>query len=67
MFFLNWEKLRSPARTTFKNPKIYLLIAEAATKGCFIRKGVHRSFAKFTGKRLWKNLFLNKVACLKPS
>ena len=31
--FLNWEKLRNPARATFKNPKITLLIAEAATRG----------------------------------
>ena len=33
IFFLNWEKLRNPARATFKNPKITLLIAEAATRG----------------------------------
>ena len=28
IFFLNWEKLRSPARATFKNPKISLLIGK---------------------------------------
>ena len=28
MFFLNWKKLRSPARATFKNPKISLLIGK---------------------------------------
>ena len=25
---MNWEKLRSPARATFKNPKIFLLIGK---------------------------------------
>ena len=28
MFILNWEELRSPARATFKNPKISWLIRE---------------------------------------
>ena len=29
---------------------------------CFVRKGVLRNFAKFTGKHLWQSLFFNKVA-----
>ena len=28
IFFTNWEKLRSPIRATFKNPKMYLLIGK---------------------------------------
>ena len=28
MFILNWEELRSPARATFKNPKISWLIGK---------------------------------------
>ena len=29
---------------------------------CSVRKGVHRNFAKFTGKHLRQSLFFNKVA-----
>ena len=28
MFILNWEELRSPARATFKNPKISWLLGK---------------------------------------
>ena len=28
ILFFNWEKLRSPAKATFKNPKIFLLIGK---------------------------------------
>ena len=38
---------------------------EAATSGCSVRKGVLRSFAKFTGKHLCQSLGFNKVAGLK--
>ena len=31
------------------------------------KKGVHRHFAKFTGKHLWLSLFFNKVAGLRVS
>ena len=34
---------------------------------CSVRKGVPRNFAKFTGKHLCENLFLNKVAGLRPA
>ena len=33
----------------------------------FCRKGVLRNFAKFTGKHLRQNLFLNKIAGLRTS
>ena len=33
---------------------------------CFVRKGVLRNFAKFTGKHLCQSLFFNKVAGLRP-
>ena len=36
-------------------------------KGCSVRKGVLRNFAKFTGKHLCHNLFLNKVWGLRPA
>ena len=32
---------------------------------CFLRKGVLRNFAKFTGKHLFRRLFFNKVAVLR--
>ena len=31
-----------------------------------LRKGVHRYFAKFTGKRKYQSLFFNKVPGLRP-
>ena len=31
---------------------------------CYVRKGVLRNFAKFTGKHLSQSLFFNKVAGL---
>ena len=34
---------------------------------CPIKKGVLRSFTKFTGKHLCQSLFLNKVADLRPT
>ena len=34
---------------------------------CFVRKGVLRNFAKFTGKHLCQSLFFKKVAGLKPA
>ena len=33
----------------------------------FCRKGVHRNFAKLTGKQLCQSLFFNKVAGLRPA
>ena len=33
---------------------------------CFIKKGVIKTFAKFTGKHLCQSLFFDKVARLKP-
>ena len=33
---------------------------------CFVRKGLLRNFAKFTGKHLCQSHFFNKVAGLRP-
>ena len=33
----------------------------------FCTKGVVRNFTKFTGKHMYKSLFLNKVAGLRPA
>ena len=38
LVFLNCKKFKSRAIATFKNPKIYLLIAEAATRGVLEKK-----------------------------
>ena len=38
---------------------------EAVAQTCFVKKGVLRNFAKFTGKHLCQSLFFNKVAGLK--
>ena len=38
--------------------------SEAVVRGCSVKKGVLRNFAKFTGKQLCQRLFLNKVAGL---
>ena len=32
---------------------------------CYVRKGVHRNFAKLTGKHLYQSLFFNKIAGLR--
>ena len=34
---------------------------------CFVRKGVFRNFAKFTGKHLCQSLLFNKIAGLRPA
>ena len=36
-------------------------------KGCSMKKGVPKTFAKFTGKHLCQSLFFNKAAGLRPS
>ena len=36
-------------------------------RGCSLRKGALRNFAKFTGKQLCPSLFFNKVAGLRPA
>ena len=36
-------------------------IIEAVAQRCSVKKGVPRSFAKFTGQHLCKSLFFNKV------
>ena len=34
---------------------------------CSVRKGILRNFAKFTGKHLYRSLFFNRVAGLRPA
>ena len=34
---------------------------------CSIKEGILQNFAKFTGKYLWQNFFLNKAAGLTPA
>ena len=36
-------------------------IIEAVAQRCSVKKGVPRSFAKFTGQHLCQSLFFNKV------
>ena len=40
----------------------YILNVRSSRPEVFCEKCVLRNFAKFTGKHLWQNLFLNKVA-----
>ena len=40
----------------------FLDIYESSHRGCSVRKGVLRNFAKFSGKHLCQSLFFNKVA-----
>ena len=42
-------------------------IFRSSHQRCFVRKGVLRNFAKFTGKHLCQSLFFNKVAGLRPA
>ena len=39
-----------------------IMINRSGHQRCSVRKGVLRNFAKFTGKRMCKSIFLNKVA-----
>ena len=39
-------------------------VAEAATGGVLLKKGVLKNFTKFTGKHLYQSLLFNKVAAL---
>ena len=41
--------------------------ARSSHRGCSVRKGVLRIFAKFTGKYMRQSLFFNKVAGLRPA
>ena len=41
-------------------------MGESSHRGCPVRKGVLRNFAKLTGKHLCQSLFFNKVGGLRP-
>ena len=39
-------------------------ISEAVTRTCSVKKGVHKNFARFTGKHLCQNLvFISSIFC----
>ena len=43
------------------------LCCRSIRRRCSIKKGVLKNFAKFTEKHLYRNLFFNGVACLRPA
>ena len=54
--------------------RIFLLFSHQWTgrnrsshRGCSVKKGVFRNFAKFTGKHLCQSFFFDKVAVLRPA
>ena len=49
----------------FREVQQVLHCVRSSHQRCSVRKGIFRNFAKFTGKRLWQNLFLNKIAGLR--
>ena len=51
----------SPSGTIISSQKKVL---RSSHRRCFVKKGVYRNFAKFTGKHLCQRLFFNKVAGL---
>ena len=50
-----------------ENEWTHLTQIRSICPGLFCKKSVLRNFAKFTGKHLCLNLFLNKVVGLKPA
>ena len=61
--FTNNKLLRKHFNSYFSDMLYpFLQISDAATRRCFIKKGVTKNFAKFTGKHLCQSLFFNKVA-----
>ena len=42
-------------------------LCRSSLRGCSVRKGVLRNFAKFKGKHLCQSLFFNKFARLRPA
>ena len=51
--------------TTF--PKLISFCYRSSRLEVFFKKGIHKNFAKFTGKHLCQKLFFNKVAGLSPA
>ena len=43
---------------------LFPVIVRSSHQRCFVREGVLRNFAKFTGKHLCQSVFFNKVAGL---
>ena len=44
-----------------------VFVLSSTHRRCFMEKGVLKNFTKFTGKRLCRSAFLNKVADLKAA
>ena len=44
------------------NFHLWIRIIKSSHQWCSVKKGVHRNFAKFTGKHLCQSLLFNKVA-----
>ena len=44
-----------------------MMDSEAVARRCSMKKGVLKTFTKFTGKDLCQSLFFNKVAALRPA
>ena len=61
LFLLTDITLLDILPSLFKQALIFLHNVRKSYLRCFVRKGVLRNFAKFTGKHLRQSLFLNKV------
>ena len=53
--------------TKSKCSKTISIICRCSRRRCFVRKGILRNFAKFTGKHLCQSLFFNQTAGLRPA
>ena len=63
------QKLEKSALILGKIANLWVkfLIYRSSHWRCSVRKGVLKTFAKFTGKHLCQNLFLNRVTGLRPA
>ena len=50
----------------FKMLDLVTLLSRSSHQRCSVKRGVLKSFTKFTGKHLCQSLFFNKVAGLRP-
>ena len=63
------SQMDAPLQSLYKQPPEFAFFSTRSTlPEVFCKKGVLRSFAKFTGKHLYHSLFFNKVAAgLRPA
>ena len=59
-----WYQIHMKMLLIMVNTLLYFT-SEAVIGRCFVKKGVIRNFAKFTGKYLYQRLFFSKVAGLR--